>query len=254
MQVVPQIRTTRKRKCGLRSGIKSRRWPQAIIAERLLGVMAEEHDASNGLQFLLEWRRSIGGSRRDYAGRCWLRRWSALHHRFWQQSNGRESVDATGETQRPDAYRRNFGQHLWRLGVQSPWDIMLEPGFTRHRTPTETNSLSDAALVADPFHFFGPADLHNHNGSTYAAQHRNTLLAEMVPARTRPAGANRVESRGFVPLSGEDRNFNMNATFQNGWPSSRNSTRWLHSDVNNVGYPYTWKLFSRFVDLGGLDQ
>jgi len=50
------------------------------------------------------------------------------------------------------------------------WDVTLEPGFTRRRTPAEANTLTDAQLISDPFYFYGPSDLHNSNGSAYAAQ------------------------------------------------------------------------------------
>jgi hypothetical protein len=147
-----------------------------------------------------------------------------------------------------------LGSNYGGWGFNLYWYIQAPQSPPRLRIPAETNSLSDAELVADSFFSSGPLALHNSNGSTYAGQHRNTLLAEMIPARTRSAGSNRVESRGFVLLSGEDRNFNMNAVFQNTWPSGRSSTRWLHSDVNNVGYPFTWKLFAKFAELGELNQ
>ena len=89
------------------------------------------------------------------------------------------------------------------------------------------------------------------NGNAYAQINRTKLLAEMIPSRTQPAGANPVQK--FFPLGGEDRNFDMNNKFQNGWPSERgNNKRWLHSDAREVAYLYIHKLYEKFVELGGL--
>jgi hypothetical protein len=42
--------------------------------------------------------------------------------------------------------------------------------------------------------------------------------------------------------------------FQNGWPTSRSTNRWLHSDINNVGYSFAWELFEKLIALGELDK
>ena len=153
-----------------------------------------------------------------------------------------------------------LGSNYGGWGFNRYWDVTIDPGSARHRTPAEANALNDIQLINNPFFLPGPQDLHNNNGSTYAAQHRNTLLAEMIPARTRPAGSNRIENSYFIPPNGGERNFNLTSTeFQNGWPEERlnnaqDGNRWLHSDINNVAFPFTWKVFDKFKTLGGLDQ
>jgi hypothetical protein len=81
-------------------------------------------------------------------------------------------------------------------------------------------------------------------------------LAEMIPARTRPVGGNEVSK--FSEDAGEERNFDM-VDLENGWPQERLSNdrkqnHWFHSDMNEVAYPFTWKLFDRFKTLAHLDQ
>ena len=153
-----------------------------------------------------------------------------------------------------------LGSNYGGWGFNRYWYVPIDKGFTRVRSPEEANGLVDAQLVNNPFFTSGPEDVHNDNGGMYVAEHRNTLLAEMIPARTLPAGGNRVLSSAFVRPDGEDRNFNLTSTdFQNGWPQERLSNdsqrnRWLHSDINNVAYSFTWKLFDRFKTLGALGE
>jgi alpha-tubulin suppressor-like RCC1 family protein len=126
-------------------------------------------------------------------------------------------------------------------------------GGIRRPTPQEAGALRDDQLIQDPFFRPGPPDLHNANGSSYASAqaHGNTLLAEMIPARTRPVGGNELVklTRDF----GGDRNVDL-TNLENGWPGERPTTRWLHSDVNAVAFRYTWKLFNEFKTLASLDQ
>jgi len=102
-----------------------------------------------------------------------------------------------------------------------------------------------------------PADTNQTDvGSQFATDHLNFLLASFVPSRTLPVGANQM-----VNWPGT-RNFNMNTVgdegFQNGWPEGRVNSdlgnRWLHSDLRAIAYRYVYKLFEKFVDLGGLKQ
>jgi hypothetical protein len=115
--------------------------------------------------------------------------------------------------------------------------------------------LRDDQLVSDPFFIPGPQELHDGSGGKYAADHRNTLLAEMIPGRTLPCGGYDVAK--FTQDAGEQRNFDMMA-LESGWPQERlnnnnQRNRWLHSDMNNVAYPFIWRLFDRITKLGALD-
>jgi pimeloyl-ACP methyl ester carboxylesterase len=153
-----------------------------------------------------------------------------------------------------------LGSNYGGWGFNPNWYVPSEEGALRRRTPDEAAFLTNEQLIPDPFFVPGPPSLHDGGGSDYALSHRNTLLAEMIPARTRPAGANRIASRAFVPPDGADRNLNLTSSdFENGWPQERLSNeqklnRWLHSDIEEVAYPFTWKLFSYFNGLAHLNE
>jgi hypothetical protein len=173
-----------------------------------------------------------------------------MGEKAWTLQEKLKGRTATGEI---------LGSYYGGWGFNQHWYIPVEGGV-RPPTPQEATGLRDDQLISDPLFVPGPEELHNGNGSAYAAERRNTLLAEMIPARTLPAGGNRIISRAFILPDGEDRNFDLTSTdFQNGWPQDRLSNnskrnRWLHSDINNVGYPFTWKLFDKFKNLGALDE
>ncbi|MDD3180670.1 MAG: hypothetical protein PHQ04_09995 [Opitutaceae bacterium] len=98
--------------------------------------------------------------------------------------------------------------------------------------------------------------LYGASGSTFAARHRDTLLAHMVPALSLATGQHAVGA--FTPPNAPPRNFNLNS-LQTGWPAERqgsDTTRnlWLHSDLREVAYLYTHKLPETIVALGGLKQ
>lgn len=116
-----------------------------------------------------------------------------------------------------------------------------------HMDPALANGISNINLKVRPFFNPGPAELYGQNGSAYASpgQHRNTLLAEMVPALSFAAGSNNLESFG------DGGNFDM-MKMKNGWP--RSNPDWQHSDVKIVAYIYLHKLYETFAELGELKQ
>ncbi len=90
------------------------------------------------------------------------------------------------------------------------------------------------------------------SGSAVAADPAKNiqLLADAFPALTLPAGANSVS---VLSQPNDIRNFDMQANFENGWPSSRSPTfEWHHSDFDYVAYPFTYELFNKMVTLGNL--
>lgn len=123
-------------------------------------------------------------------------------------------------------------------------------------TGAQAASITDSQLRDVPFFRakmkFGSymsLDLFGPNGSQYAEQNRNSLLATAFPARTLPIGANP------VPSLDADENFDMNTTLKSGWPVVRTragDSRWRHSDVRDVPYTYVFKLFDKMVSLGSL--
>lgn len=83
-------------------------------------------------------------------------------------------------------------------------------------------------------------------GSNYAKNKRSELLAEGFPARTLPAGANKIGIFDFVGA-----NYNM-MEMKNQWHPGNPS--WLHGDIKDVSYTFTRKVYEEFVDIGGLDN
>ena len=122
--------------------------------------------------------------------------------------------------------------------------------------PAQTASITDAQLRLEPFFrakTFVSTDLDpalfGSDGSQYAQEHRNGLLARVIPALTLPVGAN------AVPSLGSQSNFDMNQLFKSGWPQSRvDDTDWRHSDMREIAYTYIHKMFDKIVTLGGLSQ
>ncbi len=113
---------------------------------------------------------------------------------------------------------------------------------TRQLHPDETTGLAGQQnqLMAKPFFDPPPA------GKTHAE-----LLAQAFPARTNPAGRNPV---GIFDAPSESRNFNM-ATLKSGsYSADTNESRWLHSDIRDIGYLYTWKVYEKFREIGELNQ
>jgi len=101
--------------------------------------------------------------------------------------------------------------------------------------------------------YSGLSNYHDIINAFNAAPLRNEILAKGIPALS-PAMGGR-----SVAIFGED-NLDMNAnltTFRpNGWPQQdrgyEDRNRWLHSDVKDVAYFYTHKLFNKLVIEGGL--
>ena len=136
------------------------------------------------------------------------------------------------------------------------------PSYKRTRTPEEATKIPKEQLGQHPF--FKP--FHDFNGNLHdpvqgpiAARSYDRVsraLAESLPALSFATGSNRVG--GDVVRE----NFNMNderVIKINGWPESRLAREpgergWMHSDIRAVAYLYTYKVFDRFIELGGLDQ
>jgi probable HAF family extracellular repeat protein len=147
-----------------------------------------------------------------------------------------------------------LGSSYGGWGFNPSWNTQSLDGATRRRSAAEAAAIDNTALVPNPFFILGAPDLHGINGSAYAAAHANALLAEMIPARTLAAGANQITSRSFIPADGDNRNFDMSPELESGWPGERQSTRWLHSDIKDVAFPFTSKVFRKFISLSALDR
>ena len=145
--------------------------------------------------------------------------------------------------------------------------------FREHnrRTPATAALLTDAELrtnaLFEPFIAAGQgqagrfanydgeelfAPLGDTDANTQAAQDETQykVLAEAIPSRSFAAAANEVDK--FNPPVGPSRNIHMQG-LQNGWPSSRGNTDWLHSDLKNIAFPYVYKFYDEVIQKGGLD-
>ena len=85
--------------------------------------------------------------------------------------------------------------------------------------------------------------------SNITVQVQNNIMARGVPALSYAAGLNAINIPGFY-------NYNMDETVHkpNGWGRSGGTygTRWLHSDLKNMAYLYTFELFNELVSQGDL--
>jgi len=163
-----------------------------------------------------------------------------------------------------------YGGWLFSLNV-------YPPGPT---PPEQASQLSDVSLMSNPVFDPGftlrvdppppnnqppPKDIHPGapdwiidltdptKGSSTAQAHANQLIAEMFPARTLPAGANRMASF-------EDRNFDMPLfaiSEKTLWPrrdTYHDVIEWRHSDFKEIAYSHLHTLFETFTRIGQLNQ
>ena len=86
------------------------------------------------------------------------------------------------------------------------------------------------------------------SGGDYGTINLHRLLAEMIPAESRAAG-------GFpVPVL-DEQNFDMNGMKAGGaWASDRpkEDSRWLHSDIRDIAFPFTHLVFEKIIEQGNL--
>lgn len=78
----------------------------------------------------------------------------------------------------------------------------------------------------------------------------NEILAKGIPALSPAAGLTNLSTT----LSNLDMNSKAEDNRPNGWGRNGDPylTRWLHSDLKNMAYFYTYKLFNQLVSQGDL--
>lgn len=152
----------------------------------------------------------------------------------------------------------------WSFNNQNPptgWtyqtDIDLDIGTPIYSlyTPTMAAGITTDELVTKPFFGIGTGEFRN-NLFTTNAETANTWLTEenrwRIIAGTIPAMSLAV---GRTDLS-TVRSVNINSAFKPSyWPDRRGDTGtdWLHSDIRNMAYLYTFNLFDDLVRRGGLE-
>jgi hypothetical protein len=109
--------------------------------------------------------------------------------------------------------------------------------------------------VVDPSTTTGPDWIENlysdSLGNSTAANHRNQILAEAIPALSLPVGAN--ETSKFDDYG--TRNFNMPSLYadKNQWPNGTTTQggvavpNWHHSNMREVAYPYLFTFYDQLV-------
>ena len=103
-----------------------------------------------------------------------------------------------------------------------------------------SDGLTDVELIASPiFRRFDNGLLHQTNLIAIAQTELNKVLGDGIPATSFAAGRN--ETSG---VSGNYNYQSENGT-PNGWPSNRDG--WFHSDLKEVAFWYTYKLFEKIV-------
>ena len=115
------------------------------------------------------------------------------------------------------------------------------------------NAASDSNLRTNPVFKHTPDWLVGTNA--LAPAQINYMLGMGIPALTPSSG------RTFVSSFGSQRQVNLNTTVgvstgykPNGWPNRGDPDfqNWLHNDIKDVAYFFTYKLFDKVVDAGGL--
>ncbi len=129
--------------------------------------------------------------------------------------------------------------------------IVTYPGSTQVHTvnkftPAQAAALTDGEMRTNTVFRLFPEGMANPDNPRLVIDFH---LAKGIPALSPPAGATSLVSKGIL-------SFDMNApAFRpNGWPRESGGlrNRWLHSDIKNVAYFYTHKVFEKIVEIGGL--
>jgi len=155
-------------------------------------------------------------------------------------------------------------QQDWFLGSShGGWRFSYywRDSFGNPLSPSIMNDTPNSILQNQPMFSVGSSenappdeDLLGADASAYAQANRDRILSDAIPALTLPVGANPVSI--LDQRASGTRNFNMQTTFETGWPAERLSlpegNNWHHSDFDYAAYPFTHKLFEAIVNHGNL--
>ena len=150
---------------------------------------------------------------------------------------------------------RNFSWHAWQAqelgkgkgGVYGS-DIAGWKFKKGKPSPQVANGLTDEELRTNPVFNIDSRMM----ASSISTNDWNTLLAHGIPALSCPVG-NPTQQQNVRAIIGIDLNDNYDEMRPNGWRKLDNETdlghRWLHSDIKNMDYFYTWKAFEAIVNV-----
>jgi len=116
-------------------------------------------------------------------------------------------------------------------------------GFSGEYTMAQANAASESQLRTNAVFRQVPTSMFSSNITDQAV---NEILAQGVPALSYAAGVNEID--------GVADNYDADSNKPNGWGRSGAPyyDRWLHSDLKNMAYFYTYELFNEIVSEGGL--
>ena len=120
-------------------------------------------------------------------------------------------------------------------------------GFESNAVASVANAAPDAVLREKPIFEHDPSGMFS---GSIPQPLQNHILAKGIPALSVPVGRRKLADK----VKGG--NFDMNAMKPEDVRWCRNhrdyEDRWLHSDIQNAGYFYTFKVFGSFVNEGEL--
>ena len=129
------------------------------------------------------------------------------------------------------AYNNSFA---WACTDWCGWGFAMENDQRKYDAAT-ANAMQPDVLAISPVFPLNPAGM---NSPTISGDFLNELLAKGIPALSPPCGAGSVSG-----LAGQ----NMAGFQSNGW-GRENDDDWLHSDIKNMAYYYTYRLFDKFLE------
>ncbi len=148
----------------------------------------------------------------------------------------------------------------WGVAYTSIQTEDEDGNYEYHVVPIYTNAAganaaSDDSLRSSPVFKHSPDWLVSTNALSQGQL--NFMLGMGIPALTPSIGRTQLPL-DIIPLDRQkDLNSPVNTGFKpNGWPADGHTgpfdARWLHNDMKDVAYFYTYKLFDNIADVGGL--
>ena len=232
-----------------------------------------------------EWYQLFDAASDGRSGLTWRNRFGVITNLYDFYSSG-ENVLKNSDGTLPSVFsvasteelswvlqEMNKGSGLFSISqagwsTSTHWLIQVPGGKPQDQEPRPPSqatpaSISDADLRAHPFFSaFNDSNLMDSSlGSDEAKKLdiRAEVLAGGISALSNPTGANSVSAFGAENI----KNFNVSAHdsdggqdpgFETGWPQVRLSdrslqNRWLHSDFEQVAYPFVHTLYDKLVSL-----
>lgn len=137
-------------------------------------------------------------------------------------------------------------------GFEEPSYTFLNPLIYTNNPPTQVEILDMMRrfplFAQKPLEMFQPS---------IGIPARDEILANGIPALSGPVGSRKITIIQGNPQANDARGTDMNdSQWKNGWPSAGHggdyASRWLHSDLKNVAFPFNCRVFIDLVDKGDM--